>query len=264
MNHLFLRAPAYLFLIGCNIVACSLQVPSESDVFGKSSLGGRASATFTSTNSGGLSTSTAGTSTTSGGTTSVGTVGGSSTGGNGGTSANASGGTAGGPPAGGRGGESSTFGGSVAAGGLVATGGNGGTSASPGGASSGGGGGGALGGAAGGGGLNVTGGAPTATGGSAITKAADEFLEAGFVLPDDQEVFLQLLEHNSEARVLDAVQTLHRILAGELPKRKPVLEQRLRRIEDHAETGQLSEAASALRRLIGGRAGGGPSSAGAR
>ena len=176
MNHLFLRAPAYLFLISCNIVACSLQVPNESDVFGKSSLGGRASATFTSTSSGGSSTSTVGNSTRSGGTTSVGTVGGSSTGGNGGTSANASGGTAGaagGPPAGGRGGESSTFGGSVAAGGLaaaggsVATGGNGGTSASPGGASSGGGG--ALGGAAGGGGLNVTGGAPTATGGSGNT-----------------------------------------------------------------------------------------------
>ena len=180
MNHLFLRAPAYLFLIGCNIVACSLQVPSESDVFGKSSLGGRASATFTSTNSGGLSTSTAGSSTRSGGTTSLGTVGGSSTGGNGGTFANASGGTAGatnsagGRPVGG-GGASTTLGGSTAAGGSVAAGGNGGTSALAGGASSGG----ALGGAAGSGGLNVTGGGPTATGGNGGTTVGGSSIATG-------------------------------------------------------------------------------------
>ncbi|MBI5537612.1 MAG: hypothetical protein HY898_33120 [Deltaproteobacteria bacterium] len=92
-----------------------------------------------------------------------------------------------------------------------------------------------------------------ASGPGTISKIADEFLSAGFALPDDQEVHLQLLEHVSETRVREAVEVLSRLLAGELPKRKHVLDQRLRRIEEHAEEETTKTAASALRKLIHGR-----------
>jgi hypothetical protein len=92
-----------------------------------------------------------------------------------------------------------------------------------------------------------------ASGPGAVSKIADEFLAAGFTFPYDQEVHLQLLEHLDEARVRESVDALAKILAGELPKRKHVLDQRLRRIEEHVEDGPTREAASSLRRLIHGR-----------
>ncbi len=96
----------------------------------------------------------------------------------------------------------------------------------------------------------------SAAGPGAISKVANEFVAAGFSFPDDQEVYLQLLEHVNEDRVREAVDALSRILAGELPKRKHVLDQRLRRIEEHAEECSTRQAATALRRLIHGRAAG--------
>lgn len=92
-----------------------------------------------------------------------------------------------------------------------------------------------------------------AAGAGPISKVAEEFLAAGFVFPDEQEIYLQLLEHADETRVGEAVDALAKILVGELPKRKPVLDQRLRRIEEHAENPATRETASALRRLIHGR-----------
>jgi len=93
----------------------------------------------------------------------------------------------------------------------------------------------------------------TAAGPAAISKVADEFVGQGFQFPDDQEVFLQLLEHNDEQQVRAAVDALARLLAGELPKRKHVLDQRLRRIEEHADDPSTRAAASDLRKLIHGR-----------
>lgn len=93
----------------------------------------------------------------------------------------------------------------------------------------------------------------TVTGPAAISKVADEFVGQGFLWPDDQEVHLQLLEHTDEQRVREAVDALSRILAGELPKRKHVLDQRLRRIEEHAEDDGTRQAAGVLRKLIHGR-----------
>jgi hypothetical protein len=92
-----------------------------------------------------------------------------------------------------------------------------------------------------------------ASGPGAISKVAEEFVSAGFTFPDDQEVHLQLLEHLNETRVHDAVEALARILAGELPKRKHVLDQRLRRIEEHCEDSPTRSAAASLRKLIHGR-----------
>lgn len=86
-----------------------------------------------------------------------------------------------------------------------------------------------------------------------ISKATDDFLKAGFTLPEEQDVYLQLLEHVSEEHVRSAIGALGTILAGELPKRRAVLESRLRRIEEFAEEPATREAAGRLRRQVGGR-----------
>lgn len=86
-----------------------------------------------------------------------------------------------------------------------------------------------------------------------VSKCADDFLRAGFTLPEEQDVYLKLLEHANEERVRAAIDTLATILAGELPKRRAVLESRLRRIEQFAEEPATREAAERLRRRVGGR-----------
>jgi hypothetical protein len=93
-----------------------------------------------------------------------------------------------------------------------------------------------------------------------VSKAADDFAKAGFTLPDDQDVHLKLLEHADEERVCEAITCLGTLLAGELPKRRAVLESRLRRIEEFAEDATTREAARLLRRAVNGR-GGAPSQA---
>ena len=92
-----------------------------------------------------------------------------------------------------------------------------------------------------------------ASGPAGITRAADAFFEAGFVLPEDQDAYVQLLEHSDERRVQLAIDKLSHILAGQLPKRRPIIEQRLRRIEDQAENLDTRQAAAALRRSLHGR-----------
>ena len=84
-----------------------------------------------------------------------------------------------------------------------------------------------------------------------ITKAANEFLAAGFPFPDDQDVHLKLLEHSDEAFVRDALGAL--MLTCDSPKRRAVLESRLRRIEEFAEEQPTREAAAQLRRKVSGR-----------
>ena len=83
-----------------------------------------------------------------------------------------------------------------------------------------------------------------------ISDSIDGFLNAGHTLPDDQEVFLQMLEHRNEDRVRDAIGKLEYLLMGQVPKRKPVLVQRLKRIEEHAEESATRDAAVALRRKV--------------
>ncbi len=83
-----------------------------------------------------------------------------------------------------------------------------------------------------------------------ISDTVEAFLNAGHSLPDDQEVFLQMLEHRDEERVRDAIDKLDRLLMGQLPKRKPVLVQRLKRIEENAEESTTRDAAAVLRRKV--------------
>jgi hypothetical protein len=87
-----------------------------------------------------------------------------------------------------------------------------------------------------------------------VSKAANDFIKAGFTFPEEQDVYLKLLEHANEDHVRTAIDVLGGILAGELPKRRAVLESRLRRIEQFAEEASTREAAERLRRRVGGRA----------
>jgi hypothetical protein len=92
-----------------------------------------------------------------------------------------------------------------------------------------------------------------AEGRPAITKAANELFKHDFTLPQEQDVYLQLLEHSKEERVREAIDALASILLGELPKRRAVLESRLRRIEEYAEDAGTRTAATELRRQVTGR-----------
>jgi hypothetical protein len=95
-----------------------------------------------------------------------------------------------------------------------------------------------------------------AEGRPAVSKAADDFVRAGFAFPDDQDVHLKRLEHADEAEVRSAIDALTSLLAGELPKRRAVLESRLKRLEQFAEEPSTREAAERLRRSVSGRPGG--------
>ncbi|MBI5517141.1 MAG: hypothetical protein HY909_25405 [Deltaproteobacteria bacterium] len=90
-----------------------------------------------------------------------------------------------------------------------------------------------------------------AQGSRPISDAVDAFLAAGHTLPEDQEVYLQVLEHRDEARVREALGGIEHLLAGQLPKRKPLLVQRLKRLEEHAEEAPTRDAAAQLRRRVG-------------
>ena len=89
-----------------------------------------------------------------------------------------------------------------------------------------------------------------AEGRPSISRAVEEFLGAGFSLPSEQEVWLQVLEHNDEERVTEAIEQLSALLHDEEPKRRKVLESRLRRIEAFADESSTQRAATDLRRVL--------------
>ena len=89
-----------------------------------------------------------------------------------------------------------------------------------------------------------------AEGRPAITRAATDYREADHAFPDTQEVGLQLLEHNDEEVVSEAIAQLTEILETEPPMRRAVLDSRLRRIEQFADEPAAQAAATGLRRLI--------------
>ena len=85
-----------------------------------------------------------------------------------------------------------------------------------------------------------------------ISRAADECRRAGVEFPREQAAQLQLLEHVDEAVARDAIAVLGQILAGEPPAKRPILEQRLRRLEDTADEEATRTAAAELRRTLRG------------
>lgn len=85
---------------------------------------------------------------------------------------------------------------------------------------------------------------------SAITRAADALLEHSVAVPEEQELQLQLLEHVDERRARDAMAVLERLFRQQVPIKRPILEQRLRRLEDEAEEAETRVQAESLRRSI--------------
>jgi hypothetical protein len=84
----------------------------------------------------------------------------------------------------------------------------------------------------------------------AITRAAEQYVRAGFDFPVEQPIQLQLLEHLDEAMVRGAIGALRGIVTSEPPLKRPIFEQRLKRIEDGAEEEATRSAASELRRAL--------------
>jgi hypothetical protein len=85
---------------------------------------------------------------------------------------------------------------------------------------------------------------------SAISRAAEEYRRAGFEFPVEQDVQLQLLEHADEDQARQAIDALTTLLERESPIKKPIFEQRLRRLEEYADEAATRSAAAALRRVI--------------
>ena len=96
----------------------------------------------------------------------------------------------------------------------------------------------------------------TSQGRLAITRAAREYQAAGFAFPIEQEVQLQLLEYVDEELVRSAIRSLTELLESQEPIKKPVLDQRLKGLEEYADEPATREAAAELRRLLRMRANG--------
>lgn len=84
----------------------------------------------------------------------------------------------------------------------------------------------------------------------AITRAANDYIGAGFDLPDEQEIHLQLLEHFDEGRARESLIAMTRLLRDEPAVKRPVLDQRLRRLEEHADEPATRTLAAELRRSL--------------
>lgn len=85
---------------------------------------------------------------------------------------------------------------------------------------------------------------------SAISRAIDIYLEAGFTLPQEQEVQLQVLEHVREDRALEALEQMTALLEHATPIKRPILVQRLRRLEEYADEEATRVAAANLLRAL--------------
>lgn len=92
-----------------------------------------------------------------------------------------------------------------------------------------------------------------AEGPTKVARAAAELHRAGFELPLDEDVHLALLEHSDEERVRGAIDTLGALYREKAPKRRGMLEARLRRIEEMADEAPTRAAAERLRRAVSGR-----------
>lgn len=85
---------------------------------------------------------------------------------------------------------------------------------------------------------------------AAISRAANDLELAGFAFPIAQDVQLQLLEHVDEGRAFEALQQLSSLLRDESPIKRPLFEQRLKRLEESADEQAVRLAAAELRRAI--------------
>jgi hypothetical protein len=84
----------------------------------------------------------------------------------------------------------------------------------------------------------------------AVTRAANAYQKAGFSFPAEQPVQLKLLEHADEAVVCGALDVLTGLLDEQSPIMLPVFEQRLKRLEEGAESPDTRSRAAELRRVL--------------
>jgi hypothetical protein len=89
----------------------------------------------------------------------------------------------------------------------------------------------------------------TCEGRSAISRIADELFR-DWGVPEQQDYQIQVLEHVDEAKADAALDVLYRLFQRELPIKRPILDQRLRRLEDEAEERTVREKAATLRRFV--------------
>ncbi len=92
-----------------------------------------------------------------------------------------------------------------------------------------------------------------AEGRAAITEAELAHRQGGFTLPNEQSMWLQLLEHREDVIVRRAIEGLAALLEEEEPARLTVLNSRLRRLAEYAEETQTQKAAVELRHHLGDR-----------
>lgn len=85
---------------------------------------------------------------------------------------------------------------------------------------------------------------------SAISLAVDELLRHEFAVPEEQDAQLQLLEHVNETYARQAICVMERLLRAEPPFKRPILEQRLRRLEEEADEAETRLQAAALRKRL--------------
>jgi hypothetical protein len=85
---------------------------------------------------------------------------------------------------------------------------------------------------------------------AAVTRAAKAYVSGGFSFPEEQAVQLKLLEHSDEAEVARALEVLTTLLDQQAPVQLPIFEQRLKRLEEGAETAETRERAAQLRRVL--------------
>ncbi len=87
---------------------------------------------------------------------------------------------------------------------------------------------------------------------AAISQAADAYLQEDHVLPKEQDCQLKLLEHSDEKLAGAALRVLAELVQDEEPAQLPIFQQRLRRLEDHAEDEAVRTLAADLRRSLPG------------
>jgi hypothetical protein len=85
---------------------------------------------------------------------------------------------------------------------------------------------------------------------SMVTRAANAYRKASFGFPEEQPVQLKLLEHSDEAVVCSALEALARLLDDQPPIMLPIFEQRLKRLEEDAESPETRSRAAELRRVL--------------
>jgi hypothetical protein len=84
----------------------------------------------------------------------------------------------------------------------------------------------------------------------AITRAAEALREQQIEVPEEQEHQVQLLDHNDERRARDAISVIRRLLERQPPKKRPIMERRLRRLEQEADEAETRQGAAALLKTI--------------